>query len=456
MNPEIKINSDNNEILVEIHTETLLPGMILEADAFTDNHVKKIGKEEPITEELINQLKSENIELLFYSPPANEVQKSYKLIEIETKDLYPGIALKGDAFTPDGKKIVESGEIITADIIKSLEDQGIKKFNYNKPVYSATYYRLDKYIVSNQLIEKSLYLAKEIENCVLKKTALPKKDIENIIEQLIGEISISETYTILNMLKLKDFDSYTYTHSINVAMISILFGKELLYNSEKLKTLGMGAILHDLGKILVPKEILNKKGGLNENEWEAVQKHTILGYEIIKNQKNFGPDVESSLLSHHENYDGNGYPMHISRDQIGEICEVITIADTFDALTSETPYHSPFPVSSSFLAIQNLSGVKFHPRFATEFINYMPRRLYGKPLIPLNSYVMLNTKEVAQVIHIDPSKTIRPIVVIYINGKMEPLKYPIQVDLQMDKSRFIEKLIEDPKLLQALESMKNK
>jgi putative nucleotidyltransferase with HDIG domain len=456
MGQEIKIDINKDEILIEIHTETLLPGMILEADAFTADHVKKISKDEPLTEELINQLKSEKIDLLFYSPPSNEIKESYKLIELETKDLYPGIALKGDAFTPDGKKIISRGEIITADIIKNLEDQGIKKFNYNKPVYSSNFFRLDKFIVSNQLIEKSLYLAKEIENCVMQKTPLPKKDIENIIEQLIGEISISETYTILNMLKLKDFDKYTYTHSINVAMIAILFGKELLYNSNKLKILGMGAILHDLGKILIPKEILNKKGPLDQNEWEIMKKHTLLGYEIIQNQKNFEDEVENSLLSHHENYDGNGYPMQISRDRISEFCQIITLADTFDALTSETPYHLAYPISNSFLAIQNLSGIKFNPRFATEFINYMPRRLYGKPLIPLNTYVMLNTKEVAQVIQIDPSKTLRPVIMIYINSKMETLKYPIQVDLQMDKSRNIEKIIEDPKLLQALENMKVK
>ncbi len=456
MVPDISENPNNDQVLLEIHVETLLPGMILEADAFTSGGVKKINKDEPVTESLIEQLKSERLEVLFYTPEEMKVEKSYKLITMETKDLYPGVTLKGDAFTPDGRKIVGSGEVITADIIKSLEDQDIHKFNYNKPVYSSTFYRLDKYIVSNQLIEKSLFLAKEIENSILKKTPLPKKEIENIIEQLIGEISISETYTILNMLKLKDFDNYTYTHSINVAMLSILFGKEMLYSHDKLKILGMGAILHDLGKILIPKEILNKTGALEEKEWDMIQKHPQLGYEIIQNQKNFDKEVEACLLYHHENYDGMGYPFHIARDKIGEFVQVITIADTYDALTSDTPYRKAFPVSSSFLSIQNLSGTKFNPRFAVEFINRMPKRLYGKPLVPIDSFVMLNTKEVAQVIKVDYSQTLRPVVMIYINGKMETLKYPIQVDLQMDKTRSIEKIIEDQKLLLALENTKKK
>jgi len=138
---------------------------------------------------------------------------------------------------------------------------------------------------------------------------------------------------------------------------------------------------------------------------------------------------------------------------MGELVQVITIADAYDALTADTPYRNAFPISNSFLAVQNLSGTKFHPRFATEFINRMPRRLYGKPLIPIDSFVMLNTKEVAQVIKIDSSQTLRPVIMIYINGKMETLKYPLQVDLLMDKTRSIEKIIEDSKLLKALENI---
>ena len=455
MDPNIKIGTDNDEILGIIHTETLLPGMILEADAYTADHVKKIGKEQLITEDLINSLKSEKIEVLYYTPHEDESQESFKLIEIETKDLYPGISLKGDAFTLDGRKIVGRDDIITTDMIKSLEEHKISKFIYKKPSYT-DFYRLDKAIVSNELVEKSVTLGKEIEDCVQKKVPLPKKDIENIIEQLIGEISVSEAYTILNLLKLKDFDDYTYTHSINVAMISILFGKELMYSGEKLKTVGMGAILHDIGKILLPKEILSKKGDLDPDEWEIVKKHPQLGYEIIKKQKDFGLEIENAVLNHHENYDGCGYPLHISGNQISEYTNVIMISDTFDAITSETPYHKSFPISNSFLAIQNLSGSKFNPRFAAEFINLMPQRLYGRPLITQNSYVMLNTKEVAQVIRVDPAQSLRPVIIIYINGKMEMLKYPIQVDLQIDKTRYIEKLIEDQQLLQTLEIIKKK
>jgi putative nucleotidyltransferase with HDIG domain len=455
MDPNIKIGTDNDEILGIIHTETLLPGMILEADAYTADHVKKIGKEELITEDLINSLKSEKIEVLYYTPHVDESQESYKLVEFETKDLYPGISLKGDAFTLDGRKIVGRDDIITEDMIKSLEENKISKFIYKKPSYT-NFYRLDKAIVSNELIEKSVTLGKEIEDCVQKKVPLPKKDIENIIEQLIGEISVSEAYTILNLLKLKDFDSHTYSHGINVAMISILFGKELMYSGEKLKILGMGAILHDIGKILLPKEILNKKGNLDQDEWEIMKKHPVLGYEILKKQKEFGLEIENSVLNHHEHYDGCGYPLHISGNQISEYTNIIMLSDSFEALTSETPYHQAFPISNSFLTIQNLSGSKFHPKFAAEFINFMPHRLYGKPIIPLNSYVILNTKEIAQVIQIDPAYSLRPNIVIFINGKMESLKYQIQVNLQIDKSRYIEKVIEDPEVLKNLEIIKNK
>ena len=424
---------NKEEFLLELYTETFYPGIILEADAFTSDGRKLVTKGDPITREVIDQLKSENIECLYYSLPEisdDELvnQNKYIVVEMDIKSLYPGIALKGDAYKPDGTLLVRKGEPITAEIIRNLEQHEIHKFNYNKPIFAnKRNITTQKYIVSNELIEKSLYIAKEIEKCILNKIHLPKAEIDSIIEKMVGEISISETYTILNLLKIKDFDDITYVHSINVSMLAILFGKTLLYDPEKLKLLGVGGILHDLGKLMIPKEILNKKDRLTDKEWSVLQKHPVYGYDIIKTQKDFHTNVEKCLLWHHENFDGTGYPLQINRDKIGEIVQIIALADYYDAMTSIKPYRSAYPPWYSFLSIQNQSGKKFHPRFVTEFINKMPSRLYGKPVVPLNSYVMLDTKEIARVIKIDYSQTLRPIIIIYINSRKETLKYPLQV-----------------------------
>ncbi len=380
--------SDQDDYLLELYTETFYPGIILEADAFTATGEKVINKDEPVTKELIEKLKADNINCLYYSLSSLSSDelietKEFIVVEMDIKSLYPGIALKGDAYKPDGTILVRRGETITAGIIKSLEDQEIHKFNYNKPVYSKISQTfVEQYIVSNALIEKSLYLAKEIEKCILKKAALPKAEIDSIIDKLVGEISISETYTILNLLKLKEFDDMTYFHSINVAMLAILFGKTMLFSQEKLKLLGIGGILHDLGKLLVPKELLNKKENLTDKEWQTIQKHPLYGYDILKTQKDFNKEVEKCILWHHENYDGTGYPFQLSRDKMGELAEIVSIADFYDAMTSPKPYRPEYPIWFTFLAIQNQSGKKFHPRLTTEFINRMPGRLLWKADCP--------------------------------------------------------------------------
>lgn len=135
-------------------------------------------------------------------------------------------------------------------------------------------------------------------------------------------------------------DSYTAEHSINTCFFSIVIGKLLGYREKDLHTIGMGALLHDIGKIRIPKEILNKKGRLSDDEMTVVKKHPILGYDIVRRKifQNAKPEVLTIILQHHERCDGSGYPNGLTRQDIHPFSLIVATADVFDAVTTNRVY----------------------------------------------------------------------------------------------------------------------
>ena len=143
-------------------------------------------------------------------------------------------------------------------------------------------------------------------------------------------------------MDLKSYDNYTYQHSVNVAVVSSLVGMKMGLNRDALEELCMAAILHDIGKTLVPPEIINKPDRLTKEEYEQVQKHSEYGYEVVKDRMDIPAKVKAAILTHHENEDGTGYPKHYKGNQIHIYAKIIHVADVFDALTSKRPYKTSY------------------------------------------------------------------------------------------------------------------
>jgi len=377
-------------------------------------------------------------------------------VTLFTASLYPGMILKGDLYTENGEKVFDALKPITIELIEKLNKKNIKQVYYQRPVLSVKNYS-EKSKIPLDLLEKAYTVSEEISYSIINKSSLPKKSIEGTVDKFIEHLSITEMGAILNLLELKEYDEYTYTHSVNVSLISLLFAKLLGWNEDKLRMLGIGAMLHDMGKLLIPKEILNKNGKLTPEEFEVMKKHTIYGREIIKNQADYGESIQNIALLHHEWYNGKGYPLGLTGDKIGEMPQIVCIADCFDAITSKRSYKIGFPFWFAFLDLYKNMGTKYNPKLATEFINMIPSQLMIEDLFTVGTFLSLNTGEIAEVIR--PSKHIpfKPTILIYINSNGKELKYPIEVNLEKDPSnRRIDSVVEDKMLLEILNEMRNK
>ncbi len=174
---------------------------------------------------------------------------------------------------------------------------------------------------------------------------LEKPSAENIrqhkenIAQMV-DFTISEPISMRHMLQLTHHDYYTYTHSVNVGIYATAVALRYLGNgqSHDLHQVAAGFFLHDIGKCKVPSEIINKKGRLNEEEWEEIRRHPDHGCAILRSNHGMTPEIAIIVGQHHEKMDGQGYPLGLMNDEIHVYSRICSVADAFDALTTKRSY----------------------------------------------------------------------------------------------------------------------
>jgi len=191
------------------------------------------------------------------------------------------------------------------------------------------------------------------------KTLPPDHGIlKDVIKDLVGQVSDNRD-TVVNMLDLKQFDDYTFQHSLNVCILSIVVGVQLELSGKALESLALAAVYHDIGKLKVPHAILNKPGRLDEKEFEMMRQHPALGVEYLKSIGELNTFIEMGVLQHHERYDGSGYPKGLKGKQISEFARIISIVDAFDAITSKRSYKDSFLPSEAIEYIMANVGLHF-------------------------------------------------------------------------------------------------
>ncbi len=162
--------------------------------------------------------------------------------------------------------------------------------------------------------------------------------IKNLVVDVVDDI-MNDGDIMQNMLEVKDYDNYTYNHSVSVGILSVIIGANMGLKYEELQDLLTGALLHDIGKTFINAEVLNNPRRLTEEEWEDMKAHPTYGFEYLNSNFRFHSAVNCAVLEHHENFDGTGYPMGIQGDDIQLYARIIRVADVYDAMASKRPYH---------------------------------------------------------------------------------------------------------------------
>lgn len=234
--------------------------------------------------------------------------------------------------------------------------------------------------------------------------SLDTRMARDAVQRLSDVVSESAT-AALWLLNLKQQDQYTEIHSLNVCILTLAFGHFMALDEDYLAAIGVGALLHDIGKTRTPREILTKPGALTPEEFEIMKKHARDGYEMMAASGHLSSVSLEIILSHHERALGQGYPYGLKRDQIPYHAMLTAIADTYDAMTSNRIYHEAAPCDEVLQALYKNASEDFTEKEVVEFI-----RCLG--IFPPGSVVRLDDGSVAMVVSTSPKARLQPVVLM--------------------------------------------
>lgn len=247
--------------------------------------------------------------------------------------------------------------------------------------------------------------------------------VTEMVEYLIDNKEIDSSY----LLELKTFDNYTYIHSLNTCVLALFFGIQMSYSKPMLIDLGMGALLHDIGKTRVPIEVLNKDGKLTADEFGIIKQHPELGYKMLKNVSEVSDRSKAIVLEHHERIDGKGYPFGLTGDRIHKFSKIACISDVYDAIVSDRVYRRGFPANEAYEFV--LGGVGSF--FELDLVNIFKNNF---SIFPLGGCLKLSNGLEGFVVGHNKGFPDRPILRILYDesgNKIEPVEINLidQVDI---------------------------
>lgn len=242
-----------------------------------------------------------------------------------------------------------------------------------------------------------------------------------MVENITGSI-LRNPGALTGLLRIKSKDDYTFLHSVSVCTLLVAFCNVRGIDAATTYQAGLGGLLHDTGKALVPDSILNKAGALTDEEFAIIKKHPRDGYDILLKSGGIGAIPLDITLHHHERRDGSGYPDRLDQGQISELARMAAIVDVYDAITSDRSYHKGMTPADALRKIFEWSKFHFDPVLAQEFV-----RCVG--IYPVGTLVLLESGRLGVVAEAHETSLLTPTVNVFFNTKTMsyiPLK---QVDL---------------------------
>ncbi|OPH52984.1 phosphohydrolase [Paenibacillus ferrarius] len=255
---------------------------------------------------------------------------------------------------------------------------------------------------SEVLMQQTVKQAKQLFQGIQTGRKIPvhqfREEIIPAVQQMTENPNIFELFEAVRAK-----DDYTHQHNIGVGVLSTLIGKWMNLSSAELATLSLAATLHDVGKVKIPLEILNKPGKLTKEEYTVIKQHTVFGYEMLRDTVGVGHRVASVAIQHHEREDGRGYPFGLKRDQIDVYSKIVAIADIFHAMSSKRPYHEPMPFYEIIKQMREGTFGEFEPEIISVFLSNITAHLIGND-------VLLSDGRRGEVIYLNPHDIGSPLV----------------------------------------------
>ncbi|RFU69344.1 HD domain-containing protein [Peribacillus saganii] len=337
-----------------------------------------------------------------------------------------------------GKVLLAKGTRLTGPYISSLRKKGVE---YIFIETRSTHGINPKPLISPTVRQQAVKKVYETMTSFLDKKSLLQtsssqdlgKEYQKVFKEILDHLLANDNIMV-NLSDLVLAQGHFFHHSVNVATLAGVIGIAKGYNSEQLLDLGVGALLFDIGMTQVPSRLWEKQGFMTKEERNIMNSHTVLGFELLRKQRNISLLSAHCALQHHERFDGSGYPRQLKGTNIHEYARIVAIADVYAALTSSRNYrkrHSPQEAAEFLSAAGN---ILFDHSIIKDFLAYIA-------IFPVSSRVVLNTGYEAVVAKNYSDLPLRPVVRVIKDPKGDELKSPHELDLRKEINITIVKAV---------------
>ena len=329
-------------------------------------------------------------------------------------------------------KLKESPDARFASITEGLSQAGITVFELGQPIESESdrQFAQETKAAANRTYSQSVAVTKDVINSVRMGKTPSMRKIKRVVQGIVDQILNEET-SLIGLTAIRDYDEYTFTHSVNVCIFAVALGRRLGMTKLQLYELGLAALMHDIGKSRVPSDLLQKTGDLSEEEWRWVASHPWLGvlalFQFRRQQEQLSYRSMTVAYEHHMKQDLTGYPKPIRPRTLSMTSKIVAVADGYDAATSRRSYQTvPYPPPAVLQEMRDNPKRGMDPVVVKAFIN-----LLG--IYPVGTLVVLDTFELAVVYaaNPDPEALSRPIVKIVSDANGLVMNPPLTVDLNI-------------------------
>jgi putative nucleotidyltransferase with HDIG domain len=339
------------------------------------------------------------------------------VVNISPNQVLPGMIIADDVISGDGIKLVTRNTIVNEKIVVKLKMGNIKHLSVFIPQSLADRISADDPIFAKanklksspqfKIFEKE-YLASTdalkgvFSDIVMKhKASYEVKDLLSSIDNVLKECENSMT-TFEMLHCMRDYDDLTYVHSLNVSLICHSFAKWLNLSEDDINAVTAAGLLHDIGKTMIPIDIIGKPGKLTAEEYGEIKKHPILGYQLIMDAP-LDARIKEAVLSHHERMNGTGYPRGLKDGQIGDFAKIVSITDVYDAMTATRVYRGPICPFDVVERMESDGYSMYDAKYLLTFLQHIAQSYINSPVLLTNSLR-------GEVIMINKSHLSRPVV----------------------------------------------
>ena len=358
------------------------------------------------------------------------------IIKILTSQAIPGMVVSDDVYTKDLHLVIGKDTTLTDKIITRLEFYSITDFSvysddslktaagkYVENTFYSEIKRSDSFKRFRKAYQNTVnHLRGSIDNLVVNNQEVDPEQLLSDVSKILYQCNTN--IELFNMLHcMREYDDTTYIHSLNVSLICNILGKWLHFMPEDLEAITLSGLLHDVGKLLIPNNIISKPEKLTNEEFSLIKTHTIRGFSLLKN-KDVDDRIKNATLMHHERCDGSGYPNGLIEHEIDPFAKLVAIADVYDAMTCARVYRGPLCPFEVINLFETEGYLKYDTKYLLTFLE-------GIVQTYINNNVRLNNHMEGEIVLINKFELSRPIVMVGDDF----------IDLSKHRNLYIEALI---------------